>query len=387
MKLFLEILDFSLENLLFTLKSPLFLLVLFLIFIQYRRIGKLEREILGLNTRSIIYNLIISTGFGLLGGLLASIVFIGIGTAINPEDFYYILPLAIFLSLIRPRFICFSYAGGIIALLSLVFGIFKVNIPGILMVVGVLHLVESLLILLDGKTMRIPIFMERDRQIVGGFMLNRFWPLPFTVFVNGPTIYPLSIIAILGYGDYALTSVPGKKARGTAASLFIYSLSLLILANMSHTHMLFQYLGAVFSVLGHEIVIYLGGKKERQGSYIFKPSSYGVKILDVLPNSIGEAMGLESGNIITSLNGKRIYSKRDIEEILIYKPSYIWLEALTMDKKIITRDFRDYKNGISNLGLVTIGPGSGYNYVIREGDSIIQRLIRRVKRKRARFKN
>lgn len=387
MDLFLEILGFSLENLLDTLKSPLFLLVLGLIFIQYRKIGKLERQILGLNTSSIIYNLIVSTGFGLLGGLLASIVFLGLGTAINPEDFYYILPLAIFLSLINPRFICFSYAGGIIALISLVFGVFKVNIPGILMVVGVLHLVESLLILLDGKTMRIPIFMERDRQIVGGFMLNRFWPLPFTVFVNGPSVYPITIIAILGYGDYALTSMPGKKARETAASLFIYSLTLLILANMSQNYRVFQYLGAIFSILGHETVIYLGGKKERLGSYIFKPSPYGLKILDVLPNSIGQAMGLASGDIITSLNGERIYSERDIEEILIYKPTYIWLEAFTMDKKMVTRDFQDYRKGIRRLGLLTLGPGSGYNYVIREGASVLERLIRRLKKNRARFKN
>ncbi len=72
---------------------------------------------------------------------------------------------------------------------------------------------ESLLILIDGKTMRTPIFMERDGQIIGGFVLNRFWPVPFTIFINGKIIYPATIIAILGYGDYALTNYPEKNPK------------------------------------------------------------------------------------------------------------------------------------------------------------------------------
>ena len=89
MQLFLEIAYYSLNNILHTLKSPLFLVVLLIIFFQYRKIGKLEKGVLGLNSKSIIYNTIVSTGFGLLGGLVGSIIFIFLGTTINPEDFYY----------------------------------------------------------------------------------------------------------------------------------------------------------------------------------------------------------------------------------------------------------------------------------------------------------
>ncbi len=55
--------------------------------------------------------------------------------------------------------------------------------------------------------------MERQGEVVGGFMMNRFWPLPFNIFVNNSYIYPVTIIALLGYGDYALTSYPEKKNR------------------------------------------------------------------------------------------------------------------------------------------------------------------------------
>ena len=161
MQLFLEIAYYSLRNILYSLKSPLFLVVITIIFLQYKKIGTLEKR---------LYNTLISTAFGLLGGLIASIIFILMGTTINPKDFYFLLPLALGLSLISPRFICFSYAGGIIALLSLIIGYSDINVSGILMVVGVLHLVESFLILVDGNAMRSPVFMEREGDVVGGFV-------------------------------------------------------------------------------------------------------------------------------------------------------------------------------------------------------------------------
>lgn len=387
MYVFLRIAYFSLYNILHTLKSPLFFIVLFIIFIQYRKIGKLEKDIIGLNTKPIIYNIVVSTAFGLLGGLIGSIIFIYFETTINPQDFYYILPLAILLSLAHPRFICFSYAGGIIGLVSLIFDVAKINIPGILMIIGVLHLVESLLILIDGNSMRIPIFMERDMEIVGGFMLNRFWPVPLTIFLNGQGVYPATIIAILGYGDYALTNYPEKKSKETAGLLFMFSLILLILANLSLHELLFQYIGVIFSPLGHEIVISLGNKKEKEGKYLFKPSPYGLKILDVLPNSVGKAMDLNSGDIITSLNGKRIYFQKDVEEVLIYRPSYIWMEVFTADNRLVTKEFQDYRNGIKNLGLVTVGPAKDHHYIVKEGKSIFSKSLDRFRNRRARFKN
>lgn len=387
MQLFLEIAYYSLNNILHTLKSPLFLVVLLIIFFQYRKIGKLEKGVLGLNSKSIIYNTIVSTGFGLLGGLVGSIIFIFLGTTINPEDFYYILPLALILSLFHSRFICFSYAGGIIALVSLIIGFPNVNISGILMVVGVLHLVESLLILIDGKTMRTPIFMERDGQIIGGFVLNRFWPVPFTIFINGKIIYPATIIAILGYGDYALTNYPEKKSKETAGLLSIFSIILLIFASLSKNYEIFKYIGAIFSPLGHEFVIKLGNKREESGKYLFKPSLYGLKILDVLPNSIGKSMNLNSGDIIISLNGNRIYSNRDIEEVLVQKPKYIWMEVLSPEKKLTTKEFQDYKNGINNLGIITVGDTNEYQYIVKEADSLISRALDKFRNRKARFKN
>jgi len=374
-------------SLLNTIKSPLFLVVLVIIFFQYRKIGKLEKEVLGVNTSSILFNTLISTFFGLLGGLIGSIIFIHFKITINPEDFYFILPLALGLSLIHPRFICFSYAGGIITLISLIFNYPNINIPGILMIIGVLHLVESFLILIDGNRMSIPIFMERKGQIVGGFMLNRFWPVPFTVFINGNNIYLATIIAVLGYGDYALTNYPEKKSKETAAILSIFSITLIVFAKLSVYHTIFKYIGAIFSPLGHEIVIKIGRKKEESGEYIFKSVSHGVKVLDTLPDSIGKAMNLKPGDIILSLNGNRVYSNWDIADILEYRPNYIGMEIIQREEGIITKEFEDYKNGISNLGIITVSDMCQYGFVVEEAKSPISRFLKKIKKRKAKFRN
>lgn len=387
MHLFLKILYYSFLNILHTIKSPLFLVVLSIVFFQYRKTGKLEKGVLGVNTKSIFYNTIISMCFGLLGGLIGSIIFIYLETTINPEDFYFILPLALALSLIHPRFICFSYAGGIMALISLIFKHPNINISGILMVVGVLHLVESFLILIDGKRMSIPIFMEREGQVVGGFMLNRFWPVPFIIFINEIPIYLATIIAVLGYGDYALTNYPEKKSKETATILSIFSIILIAFAKLSTDYTIFKYIGAIFSPLGHEIVIKIGRKKEESGTYIFKPVSHGIKVLDTLPNSIGKSMGLKPGDIILSLNGNRVYSNWDIEDILEYRPKYIWLEILQRENEIMTKEFQDYKNGISNLGIITVSNMSEYGVILEDAKSPISRFLDKIKKKKAKFRN
>ena len=374
-------------NLLNTIKSPLFLVVLIIIFLQYRKIGKLEKEVLGVNTSSILYNVLISTFFGILGGMIGSTIFLHLKITINPEDFYFIFPLALGLSLIHPRLICFSYAGGFIALISLIFKYPNINIPGTLMIIGVLHLVESFLILIDGNRMKIPIFMIREGQIVGGFMLNRFWPVPFTIFINGNPIYLANIIAVLGYGDYALTNDPEKKSKETAIILSLFSIILISFAKLSLNYSIFKYIGAIFSPIGHEIVIKIGRKKEESGQYLFKPVSHGVKVLDTLPNSIGKSMNLKPGDIILSLNGNRVYSNWDIADILEYRPNYIYMEIIHREKGIVKKEFQDHKKGISNLGIITVSDISQYGYVVEEIQSPISKFLGKIKKRKAKFRN
>lgn len=382
----LQIVYYSICNIIDILKSPLFWIVLGIIYLQYRKVGEMEKGILGVHKKSPTLNVILSTMYGLAGGIIGSILIIYFGITIRAVDVYFILPLAILLSLIHPRFICFSYAGGIISIISLVFGRPNINVSGVMFVIGVLHLVESFLILVDGKGNRMPIFMEKKGEIIGGFTMNRFWPVPFTIFINAGSLYPTTVLAILGYGDFALSNFPEKKAKDTASILSLYSITLLILARLSQSYYIFKYIAAIFAPLAHEIIIRIGRQMEEK-DFIFTPVEEGLRVLDTLPKSIGEKIGLNPGDILISLNGHRIYSNKDIEDILFFRPNYIWLEVYDIKGGFITKEYKDYINGVTHLGIVVVPRVPEQIFMVEESKTIISRLVDRLKGKKSPFKN
>ena len=383
----LQIVYFSIYKIIQTCKSPFYWIIIGIIFYQYSKIGKWERIVLGKYKRSLFYNVLTSIAMGFLGGIIGSIIFIYLGTIINLTDFYSILILAILLSLIHPRYMCFSYGGGIISLISLKFGYPNINVSEIMVVIGVLHLIESILIWLDGTRGRLPIFIDRQEGIVGGFTMNRFWPIPFTIFINKGHIYPVTIMAILGYGDLALANYPEKKSKQTAGLLFLFSIILIFLAQISTKYYIYKYIVAIFAPLAHELIITLGKKIEEKGNCIFKSSDRGVKVLDTLPNSIGKEMGFNPGDTILSINGYKIYYKDDVSKILSLKPSSLRMKVFHKGKGLIIKEYKGYIDNIEDLGLILVPSISEYAFQLAEPKGAIDRLVKKLGRNKVRFKN
>ncbi len=398
-----EIVYIGFITLLVTIVNPIFWLVIFIVYSQYKKFGKMEKESIGINKEPIWKRVLMSTIIGLVGGLIGSILVVSLGITIKPDDFKYILILAILLMLIHPRFICFSYSGGIISLSSLIFGFPNVNVSSIIAIVAILHMVESYLIYMDGDRFKIPIFIERDDKIIGGFNMMRFWPIPFIVLlvasqsigsggVPMPEWWPLfkpdniidtkdisfvmvGVIAALGYGDMVFTDYPENKVKYSARNLFLYSIVLLILAVVSSHIYLFKYIAALFSPIVHEILIKIGQNKELNGEPIFVPNDKGVKILDVLPKGIGDRIGLRTGDIIHSINGQRVFTKEDINLVLYNLPSYIWIDYYNTNGEFVTKDIHDYRSGIRGLDILIIPKHSSYLFEIGKADSLGKRLL------------
>src|SRR5690606_3234408 len=82
------------------------------------------------------------------------------------------------------RYMCFSYAGGIVSLLSLITGWPKIDVSAIIALIGILHLMESVLIMLDGHRDGVPVWMEHSRfKPVGAYLFQKMWPIPLVVLV------------------------------------------------------------------------------------------------------------------------------------------------------------------------------------------------------------
>ena len=137
------ILDSFLQAFLSLQFLPLFLIVMLIIAMQYRRMEKMRESFYGQGAGRTGTDLIVAAGLGLVGGLMGSYLMIFIGLTLSESGLIYLWPVAVLLMLINMRFLCFSYAGGLLALVSLLVGFPEINVPQIMALVAVLRMVES----------------------------------------------------------------------------------------------------------------------------------------------------------------------------------------------------------------------------------------------------
>ncbi|MGI6097155.1 MAG: PDZ domain-containing protein [Dethiobacteria bacterium] len=370
------------------LVHPLFWLVVLLVFFQYRRVIEIEKQLFGTAKNNIWEQTALSMLTGLGGGLFASILLLLFGLSLDRIAISWLWPIALLLLMIHPRLLCFSYAGGIIGLLSLIMrlaapyfpqletsflkGLLDISLPGLLFLIAVLHLTEALLIFFSGHWGNSPIFIKTPQgEVVAGFSLQRFWPLPIMGLVaiivpeasemlQGsvpmPEWWPLfqstlepgsaekllylmfPVVAGLGYGDLAVSSKPRDKCLYTARNLAIYSIILLMLSLLSEFYPLFVLPGVLFAPLAHEYVVYLGNKGELSSKPYYSFPDQGVRVLDVFPGTPADKAGLKSNDLILRVQGAHIDSAAGfwtlLREYFIYFHS-LYLEVLRDERILI----------------------------------------------------
>ncbi|WP_366923816.1 PDZ domain-containing protein [Metallumcola ferriviriculae] len=358
--------------------NPIFWLVVIFVAYQYRRYSRMKEDLFGVKGEPIWQHTLLATGHGIIGGLVGSFLMVLVGISLGDIGIGYLWLLAVLLMFVSPRFLCFSYSGGIISLSYLLLGWPRVDVPQLMGLVAILHMVESVLILVSGHLGAMPIYTRaKDGRVVGGFNLQKFWPIPIvgmllmqlpgSQVVQGmvsmpewwPLIKPslvanldnvvyliLPVVAGLGYGDLALTSVPEKKSRRTAVFLNIYSLVLLLLAIAASYWPILAISAALFAPLGHEYVIKLGRQSELKGEPLYVSPEEGVMVLDVLRGTAAARAGLKSSDIIKTMNGASINNGSDLRMVLekIDEPrleiSYINRSGQSV-RKVVAKDDRE----------------------------------------------
>lgn len=395
------------------LTSPSFLLVYLLLFVlviwQYRRLQKMSESLLQNRKNIYLRSALVSSLFGFLGGILGSVLLVFLGVDLGGIGIGQLWLLAILLMLVKPRFLCFAYAAGLLSISNLLFSYPDINIPQLMGLVAVLHMIESLLILLNGTFSPFPIYVEKKGQLRGGFNLQLFWPIPlialltadFVDFVNpaGAIIMPdwwpllhgyaqftqnqtytlLPVLAMLGYGEISTTQTPSQATRKSSFHLFLFSISLLFLSVLASRYEFILPIAAVFSPLGHEFVIWLGMRAENRKP-IYVPPEQGIMILDVLPGTPAHRAGLRSRDIILALNGEKINQYYILQELL----NSGWLE-LVLDIKRGTNLFTLSVQMTLNkdLGIIPVPEHNAPYYLSVSEDGIfgmVTKIWRRFKR-------
>ena len=192
---------------------------------------------------------------GVVAGLVAVSVMVVLGLSIQPGIYLILLfPVALLLSLIHPRFLCFSYSAALITAVSRILHPWlnlQADAAGLMAVIAVLHFMEAILVLVGGDRQKQAILAETDLGLRPGWSMNRYWPVSLgllLVTASGmkaarmPEWWPLlaggeSLIygllpmtAMLGYSNLAVKHSPRMKCLRSGGKLVAYGGILLLLS-------------------------------------------------------------------------------------------------------------------------------------------------------------
>lgn len=326
---------------------------------------------------------------GIVVGIIGSLIIILTGLPIQLTVFIvYLLPISLALSLIQVRYICISYSAAIMGLLSLIFkgqsilGLtmpnIDINVTGLIALVGILHLMESILIFFVGADDCMPIISKKENQIVQGHILQKYWPIPIAIlFVTtgqasgGVIEMPdwwsilkisnsiidkmyfglMPFVGVLGYSTVTFSEQPEKRAKKTGALLFGYSLLILSISIFAQNQLYLQILGLILMAALHEAIMLFEQREESVNKPIYTLPDRGIRIMHVIRGGVAEKVGMKKGQIIKKINDLEVVDTQHFMELMDKKWTFLWIETESLDKERHTHEIKAYPAGIDNLGI------------------------------------
>lgn len=439
----MSILISTLRAVAYTLVEPNSQLVLvilaFVLYKQNKKIAVMQKMIVGGSFDSALELTISQIVIGIFAGAFSSIILSILGVAFDENSAIYLIFLvSIFFMIIKPRFICFAYSGSVLGLLSLIlelvskvyagvkinlFGeiidlasvnILKIDIISLVTLIAVLHFVEGILVMIDGKRGAIPVFTNRNNKIIGGFALRRNWIVPVALFliVNNPAAleysesiatpnwWPLlgnspilamakggalSIFAyfgIIGYNTVTFTKNKEEKALSSGVSLLLYSTILFGTAQFAPSSYMYKLFLVLFTPVAHEFMMNMQRIFEIKGKPKYVSSDDGIMVLEVAPNSPAEEMGIKSGDLIVEANGKKIVSEKDILYPEKEGLNYVSFKLRRGLGKLLEVSY-NRMNSEKRLGIVFVPKDiPGDNAVIRYDEAKFKEILDKLKNKK-----
>lgn len=368
------------------------------LYLRNRNTVAMQRMVIGECINSAFELTISQIVMGILAGALGSLMLSYLGVFFdNQITISLLFMLSIILMLFRSRFICFSYSAGILSMISVAFQLFqkgnntnlsqysflKVDVVMVMSLVAVMHIIEGILVFIDGNKGAIPVFSNKNNKIIGGFALKRYWAIPIAVMflINNPvsmdgvnivtpSFWPIikssgfKIIAttamallpfygMIGYSAITFTKTKREKAINSGICIGSYGILLLIVAQLARINLFSQLMVAIFAPIAHEVMLKLQMYYELKGTPKYVSTDDGLMVLEVAPSSPAFEMGIKSGDLLMEVNDKKILNEQDIIEALNQVSSFILLRIRTVKGKLLQVDYNKM-NRTKRLGIVFV---------------------------------
>lgn len=320
---------------------------------------------------------------GLISGFFGGILTVTLGLYIGSAGLQTLLIIMVAMAFINHRFVNPSYAGGLLALYSLIFGYDKVHVPSMLSLIAVMQLTEAVLIYVTRKEDNIPIFIRHNGTMTGAFIKQKYYAVPFillslstipnamwqnqvrlgwgTMFQAGlpvavaGTVFLLTgAIGVTNYSSISMSSVPEEKCRNDAVKFLAGSLILFILAFLSVKTEALRWVGSIFALVYREFVYQFALYREKKRQPLYTAVRRGVRILEIIPGGTADKMNMKRGEIILNINGKPVQTEDGIRHVLAGCPTFIWMHTEDPCGQIKIYEHKCYPDGVKDLGVILV---------------------------------
>jgi hypothetical protein len=265
---------------------------------------------------------------GAAAGLLVSFPLLTSDWRIGGEEWLFVWGCTALLAIAGFRFVCLAYSVGVLSLSSLLLRIIPLpllkapwdlfvadlrqfSVIPWLWLVGIVHLLEWVLIRMDGAYGAYPIKTKRaGGQEVNGLMLQKGWPVPLLLFHH---VHAFALPVFLAFNCVNLSKPLKQQKRLVSTLTLLYGLGLFAILSVVRYWGDGIWIAAAFALIGHEMIYQWGRVAEKRNEPLYVSDQKGLKVLAVIPHSPAAAMGLKRGDIIQRFNGNRI---RTIEDLI-----------------------------------------------------------------------
>lgn len=281
---------------------------------------------------------------GIAIGVIFSLIVTLVGFPIEYSQYlFFLLPMSFVLGYYHVRYTNIVYSGLLLSVLSMVLNgqeVFGLHLPsvafnmsGMTGIIGLLLLIEGLLIYMLRRSVMMPILAKKDGQIILGYAVQRFWPIPVVLLVATEAItsgdavpmplwWPfigsgkldqigymmilLPLLFVMSHGTMSFTKKPIKQLKEQGAILMASGVLLLVTSFILDRVLPIDSVGVLAIFFVAYIPEWYHRWQEANQKAIFEKTQHGVRVMHVNRGGKGADIGFEVGDLITSINGTKV---------------------------------------------------------------------------------
>ena len=414
---------YTLRSVAYAIFGPYMFFVLILLGVMFyfknRKVSLMQKMIIGESINSPLELTLSQIVLGIFAGAIGSLILSYSGVLFGEKSgIEWVFLLSILLMIYRPKFVCFSYSGSILGMISIIlYQIYgdkapiNISIINLMIFVGILHIVEGMLVMVDGSRGAIPVFTNKSGKIFGGFALNRYWALPIAIFmiftssvsqmgtesINTPNWWPffnhnstLEILknatiglfpfyGMIGYSSVTFTKSKRKKAAMSGILILCYGIILVLVSQLCRIGLIGEIIVVIFAPLAHEAMIRLSNIMEEKSAPMYISDDQGICILEVSPSSQASKLGIRSGDKIIKVNEEYIQSELDIYKII--RESYLDIKLRIKKLNGTFQDFIITPDENRRIGVVLVPKMVKEEQVVKLNNDF-QEILENIKKKK-----